>query len=348
MKNKKIRLTKISSIVRRLHLPYEVEISPVITPCEGGVIVVEALDHAGKNNVFELSSGRIGKLIKGDIIPAVLGKRRALREYSCDIPHSLKPGDELYFSCESGLVGEINGVNENWGTPMKVKVLGSLKKGKKFLNIKDYGLKKTFSKKNSVPIIAVVGTCMDSGKTTIICKIAQYLRNKGVKISGAKLTGVAFMQDPFKMKDSGIDPVVDFVDAGLPSTCGNSEEVLQAVFSIIGEVNKSHPDVIIAEFGDGLIGEYHVSNILKNEWFKKQVKVLIVAANDLVAAWGAKQFVQSLGLDVDLFSGPAVNIHTGIKFIENHLNTPAESNLHAVPKTIQVIERKLKKSITKL
>ena len=53
-----------------------------IVPEEGAVLVVEALEDEGKNHLFEFTSGRVGDLVEGDILPVVLGKRRALREYS--------------------------------------------------------------------------------------------------------------------------------------------------------------------------------------------------------------------------------------------------------------------------
>src|SRR3989344_8355339 len=207
----KIKFKKIPSILKKVTLPQEVEIGNSITPQEGLVIVVEALIDEGKNNILEVTTGRLGKLVKGDVVPAVLGKRRALKEYAGDIPTKLKPGDELYWLCESGLVGEIKGVNERWGVPMKVKVLGTLLHDGETLNIKNYAIPWQKDLKKSAPIVAVLATCMDSGKTTLICKLAQHFRNNGLNVMGTKLTGVAFMQDPFKMKDHGIDLVMDFV-----------------------------------------------------------------------------------------------------------------------------------------
>src|SRR5215469_14237272 len=91
------QLTKIPSALRKLDLSSVVEVSEHITPEEGAIILVEALADSGKNNLLEYTSGRIGFLVEGDIIPAVLGKRRALREYSGDIPSQLASGDILYF-----------------------------------------------------------------------------------------------------------------------------------------------------------------------------------------------------------------------------------------------------------
>lgn len=335
---KKVKFTKLPSIVKNLNLSYEEELSKVITPEEGGVIAVEALNHEGKFNVFEHISGRLGKLFQKDIIPGVLGQRKALKEYSGKIPNTINLGDELYLLCESGLIGEIQGLNEAWGQPMKVKVIGSVLKNGKQMNIKDFNLDSKEILKESAPIIAVAGTSMDCGKTTMICKIAEYFKNNGHKIAGAKLTGVGFMGDPLKMIDAGIYPVVDFVDAGLPSTCGGTKKAVNAAISIIKKVNKSKPHVIVVEFGDGIIGEYNVSKILENEWFKKQIKVLIVSAQDLTGVWGAKQIINSLGLRIDLITGPVANNLTGVHYIEKNINIPAESNLHEIPKTLAVIK----------
>jgi len=338
----KAKLKKIPSILRKVSLPSEIEIGETIDPKEGLAIVVEALDHSGKNNVLEVTTGRLGKLVKGDIVPAVLGKRRALREYAGDIPTKLKPGDELYWLCESGLVGEIQGVNENWGIPMKVKVLGCLLKDGKSVNIKDTAIpwKKELGK--SAPIVAVLATCMDSGKTTLICKVAEYFKNNGLKIAAAKLTGVAFMQDPFKMKDHGIDLVMDFVDAGLPSTCGDQNAAVAAACGVITEINKSKPDLILVEFGDGIIGEYNVQSIITHPSFKQHIIMTVVAANDLMAAWGAKAKMEEVGLPIDLLTGQVVNSQTGIAFTEKNFGITAESNQHAISKTIAILEQKLK------
>ncbi len=338
----KVKFSKVPSILRKVTPLEEVEMSDVITPDEGLAIVVEALDHSGKNNVLEVTSGRLGKLVKGDIVPAVLGKRRALREYAGDIPAKLKPGDELYWLCESGLVGGIQGINEHWGVPMKVKVLGALLEEGKTVNIKHYAIPWKKELEKSAPIVAVLATCMDSGKTTLICKIAEHFKNNGLKIAAAKLTGVAFMQDPFKMKDNGIGNVLDFVDAGLPSTCGKSEDAVSAACGIITEINKKNPDLILVEFGDGIIGEYNVQSIITHPSFKKHIIMTVVAANDLMAAWGAKKKLEDLGLQIDLLTGPVVNSQTGVEFVEKNFGITAESNQHSTPKTIAILEQKLK------
>lgn len=338
----KIKFDKIPSLLKNVPLSNESELQETIKPDEGLVIAVQALDSEAKNNILETIDGRLGKLVTGDIVPAVLGKRRALKEYAGDIPSTLAVGNELYWLCESGLVGEIKGINERWGVPLKVTVLGALIKNGKTINIKDFAISWKKDVIKSVPIIAVLATCMDSGKTTLICKLADHFHHNGLKVAGAKLTGVAFMQDPFKMKDAGIGTVMDFVDAGLSSTCGKPDDAIAAACGVIAEINKTHPDLILAEFGDGLIGEYNVASILTHPSLKKHIIMTIVAANDLVSAWGAKLKMEEFGLPVDVFTGPVVNSQTGVEFIEKNFGVPAESNQHSIPKTISILETKMK------
>ncbi len=335
------QLTKIPSALRKLDLSSAVEVSEHITPEEGAIVLVEALTDSGKNNLLEYTSGRIGFLVEGDIIPAVLGKRRALREYSGDIPAQLATGDILYFLCESGVIGEIKGINEQWGLPMQVKVLGSIVSNGKQLNMKDVAVPRRQALEQSAPIIGVVGTCMNIGKTTAICKLIKHFKSQGLKVAGVKLSGVASTQDLDKISDAGASPVLGFMDAGLPSTCNDATEVVEVALGILHEVNQSQPDLIIAEFGDGILGEYNVGQIISSPEIQQHVCAFLVAAADFVAAYGAKEIMQQYGVEVTLITGPAVNNDTGVHYVERNFNIPAESNQHAMPKTISLVESNL-------
>jgi hypothetical protein len=252
-------------------------------------------------------------------------------------------GDILYYLCESGVVGEIKGINEQWGVPIQVRVLGSVVVDGRQLNMKDVAFPRRRSLASSAPIIGVVGTCMNIGKTTAICKMIKHFKAQGLKVAGVKLSGVASTQDLDKIRDAGAYPVYGFMDGGLPSTCGDPDEALEVALGIIEAANASRPDLIIAEFGDGILGEYHVGHILSSPEIQQHICAFIVGAGDLVAAWGASQLMQRYGLEITVLTGPAVNNDTGVQFVEKHFGVPAESNQHAMPKAIHLIETKLAK-----
>src|SRR5260370_8106634 len=84
---------KIASVTQACGLSHELRIAPEI-PCEEGlVLVVEILNNKANYNTLELTSGRMAKIVRGDVVVGALGHRKALFGYSGHIPATLKPGD---------------------------------------------------------------------------------------------------------------------------------------------------------------------------------------------------------------------------------------------------------------
>lgn len=344
MKNiKTVEITKIPSVFKNVSFPKTVSLSQTILPKEGSIIMVEAGNHEGKLNTLDFVSGRLGMLWQWDKIPAVFGYRKATTEFAGFVPEKVKPGDELYLLCESGIVGNISGVFESWGRPIKVKILGSiLDKQGNLMNLKDFSLpsvKKT--QKKSIPLIIFLGTRMDCGKTTMACKIAHNLTALGKKVSGVKVTGTAFTQDLMKLKDAGVFSMYDFVDMGIPSTCnGNSSQIVNSALQLIEKVKTENPDYVLVEFGDAVLGEYHVADILKNEDFKKQITTVILAGNDLAGIGGTKEILSQWGISVDIVTGPVVNSKIGVGLIAKYFQLQAESNQYEISKTMEIVKKK--------
>src|SRR6266702_981003 len=86
---------KIASVTQACGLSREIRIATEI-PCEEGVVVVvEILNSKSTYNTLELTSGRMAKVSRGDIVVGALGHRKALFGYSGHIPETLKPGDVI-------------------------------------------------------------------------------------------------------------------------------------------------------------------------------------------------------------------------------------------------------------
>lgn len=340
-----IKLTKIPSVFRpssAIAFPSEVEIDPNIDCREGAVIVARALTEHNVTNMLELQTGRIATLVEGDIIPGVLGKRRASREFSGDIPTSLQVGDKVHLLSESGVFGELVSYNPAWGEAMQLEVLGSVVHAGKPLNLRAAGISWQNNLPKSVPLIAVLATAMSSGKTTSSCQIAKHFTAKGFNVAYGKLTGVAYQGDPYKVADFGAKTVMNFVDGGLPSTCGEPESVSQMALGVLTALNQTNPDFIIVEFGASILGEYNVSHLLKEADIKQHIQATVLAANDKISAWGAQRLLQELDIPISLITGPVVNNGTEADFIEQSLGIPAESNLNAdMPKLMAILEQVL-------
>ena len=249
--------------------------------------------------------------------------------------------------CESGVVGSISGVFEAWGRPMKVKVLGGvIDKNGRNMNLKDFALREDKITQKNIPVIVFLATRMDSGKTHMACKIIHELKAWGKKVSFVKLTGVAFTQDLMKVKDSGAFKVLDFVDMGLPSTCnGNAGAIVSSALKLLSLASVGNPDFIAVEFGDGVLGEYHVADILQNKDFSQKIEAVVLAANDFAGIKGTVDILNGWGLKVDIVTGPIANSKIGVELIGKYFGLDAESNQHDIPKTIFKLKKLLEARI---
>ncbi len=69
------------------------------------VVVVEVLTNKANYNTLELTSGRMAKVGKGDVVIGALGHRKALFGYSGHVPTSVKPGDIIQMLNIGGVLG---------------------------------------------------------------------------------------------------------------------------------------------------------------------------------------------------------------------------------------------------
>ena len=84
---------KVASVTQACGLSNEVRIATDNIPSEEGVVVVvEVLTNKSTYNTLELTSGRMAKVVKGDIVVGALGHRKALFGYSGHVPPSLQAG----------------------------------------------------------------------------------------------------------------------------------------------------------------------------------------------------------------------------------------------------------------
>ena len=87
MQMKSVVVDKIGSIAQACGLGHELRVATTDIPCEEGVVlVVEVLTNKSTYNQLELTSGRMAKVSKGDVIVGALGHRQALFGYSGHIP----------------------------------------------------------------------------------------------------------------------------------------------------------------------------------------------------------------------------------------------------------------------
>jgi len=321
---------KIASVALAADLGQEIRVSEEI-PCEEGVLIaVEVQNNKSRYNTIELTSGRMAEVKKGDVVVGALGHRKALFGYSGHLPTALKPGDTVQLLNLGGVIGICDSINPSHGEPFSCKVLGCVldfpylgqrvgvpaRVSNEPLNL-DVPLET-----HGVPVVAIAGTCMNSGKTAAACAIVSRFRHNGVVVDAFKSTGVALRRDILAMEDSGARHVAMFSDFGICATTSKNAPALTR--SLLNELADEKPDAIVFELGDGLLGAYGVEAILRDKEICNSITAMVLCANDPVGAWGgAKLLREEFGIEPTVISGPATDNQVGIDIIRERSNVAA-------------------------
>jgi hypothetical protein len=343
----RITLDKIASAAKNAPITTDAFISPDVVARPGYVVAVRILTDKAVYNQLENVDGRMTRLKPGDLVAGVLGRRRALRGYVGDVPAALKPGDTLNVLNLGGVLGRCTSYAPDVGKPFEAELLGAVLHfpylGQRVglpANIADHGLPEGAAPPEPAPVVAVVGTCMDAGKTVAACEIIHGLTRRGLRVAAAKLTGVALQRDVLGMRDHGAVETLSFVDAGLPST--GPDTSADAARRILYRLGRSRPDVIVLELGDGLLGEYGVQAILADEDIAGQLRMVVLAATDPVGAWGGVKLLQSeYGLSAGVVTGPATDNEVGSAYVESMLGVPTANALTTPERLVELVAREI-------
>jgi hypothetical protein len=291
----------------------------------GQVLVVRALEEKRIYDQVELTTGRMAHVGMGDVLVGALGRRDALRGFVGRVPEHIKAGDTIHLLNLGGVLGEAVSENRDVGHSLRVEVLGMVTRDNKGVNLADATIAVNDSDTPVPPLIVVSGTCMNSGKTFAACEIIARLTQRGYAVGAAKLTGVAAVRDPLNMQDHGALCVLTFQDCGLPSTAGmeNLAPTAKRILRALEREAGTELDVIVVEMGDGIIGRYGVESILRDPEFKSWIRAHVLAANDLVAAWGGARWMEENDLSLDVIVGPATDNQVGMSYVRDELGIGA-------------------------
>lgn len=327
---KSVLVDKIASVAQHSELGHELRLAADI-PCEEGVLIaVRVLNNKTRYNQLELTSGRMATVNQGDVVVGALGHRKALRGYSGHLPTKLKPGDSIQLLNIGGVLGVCDSANPDVGPPFDCEVLGTVlhfpylgerigipaRAGSASLD-SDIVLNT-----KGVPVVAMAGTCMDSGKTAASCAIVGRLRHLGLQVSACKATGVSLRRDILAMEDAGASETMIFSDLGIVTTTAENGPALTK--SLLNSLVSSKPDVIVLELGDGLIGSYGVEAILSDASIRDAMTAVVLCANDPVSAWGGARILrEQFDIEPAVVTGPATDNAVGVDQIVERMSLAA-------------------------
>jgi len=270
-----------------------------------GDLVLVRIDRLGQHRRLHLPDGRRQNLFGGELAVVAYADRYAPRQFEAIVPIDLSP---CHLVASGGVAAEVVSAHDRVrrsATAVTPLGLVAREPGGDVLNLADFALEAPGapSFETAPPVIAVLGTAMNSGKTTVAAHLARGLRRAGIQAGFAKVTGTGAAGDPFLLRDAGAQPVLDFSDAGHASTYRvSTAAIVDIVDTLIGHLAAAATDVILLEVADGCL-QPETTELMRHPAFRARVDgVLFAAADAMGAAYGA-DWIQRAGYDLLAISG---------------------------------------------
>lgn len=267
----------------------------------------------GKHNQLyecETKTGRMARMVRGDLLVGALGRRAATLEGVGDW-RAASDTRELEALTSAGLLGRTTSVSPMLPQLMTMEYLGHATRDGNKVGMGDF-ITPAEPRKLDIPVILLIGTSMSSGKTTAGQIIIRALKYMGLHVVAAKLTGAARYRDILTFRDAGARSVVDFVDAGLPSTVCSERRYRKALELMLSNIAATEADVLVAEAGASPLEPYNGATVV--EYLSDLTRFTVLCASDPYAVLGV-QTAYGNGLRADLVSGPAANTTAATRLV---------------------------------
>jgi len=313
------------------HVPPEAMVGivqPVHKPEVGQLVVAEVL-KLGKNESLEDRTGLSGRIFVGDRIVGAFGNRYATHQFEGYIPS--RPSSHCDLLSVGGVCGKVASRHNAVRPPTRLRVLGLVSdEHGQILNTSRFGFTPISDETPAVrdstsEVIVVVGSSMDSGKTTVAGMLVRSLSRAGFRVAATKLTGTAASKDCRFYQSCGADPVLDFIDAGYPSTyLLDPHQIAHLQQVILSRLQATRPDYIVIEIADGIF-QREPRLLLTDPTFRAQIDHVIFTAGDSLATESGVRHLVQYGLPLRAVSGLLTRSPLGMREAEEVTGVPCLS-----------------------
>ncbi len=299
-------VTRISDLQ---HGEFDVQPLPRSQWADADYIAVEVTGSPSALYRLELRSGRLIEVMEGTLFVGALGKREATLEAVGDWEAVADDGC-MHALTGAGLMGKATSVATSLPKLMSVSYRGHVMRDGDKLTM-DQFVSPVADHAFDTPTILLVGTSMSAGKTTSGRIIIHELKRHGLRVAGAKLTGAGRYRDVLSFQDAGADAIIDFVDAGLPSTVVSPERFQRGMAYMLNRISETNADVLVAEAGASPLEPYNGEAAVAI--LGERVCCTVLCASDPYAVVGVQQAFQ---IRPDIVTGPATNTEAGVALVE--------------------------------
>ncbi len=292
--------TKMAFTTRRVHGADLRAIETDIAEPAPGDLVLARVEKIGQHTGLQLQNGRRAELHAGDEIIVAFGERYAPDQFEADI--GVENG-RCHLIAAGGLAGRVLCRHDRMSAPTELRPLGLVTdRDGRTVNLRDYALAPV-SYVGGIPVLAVLGTSMNAGKTTTAASLVRGLSLAGMRVGAAKVTGTGAGGDVWSFTDAGAHKVLDFTDAGHASTYRvETAEVERIMQTVLGHLVHAGAEVIVMEVADGIF-QRETAALMRSQVFQSIIDGVVFAASDAISAVSGAGLIAESGLPVIGVSG---------------------------------------------
>lgn len=270
-----------------------------LRPKSGDLVLARVLD-LGHHKRIDLNTGRRAHVFEGDKLVLVYGDRYSPDQFESEVPGDLGP---CHIAAAGGLASQVLSKRVGMADPTVIEPIGLVADANgDVLNTIDHGIR---ARKHSrtVPVIAVLGTSMNSGKTTTAASLIYGLKSAGFKVGATKVTGTGGGNDYYRLLDSGAHQMLDLTDAGFPSTYKLEPSAVERVMkTLINSLASAGSEVVVVEVADGVL-QGETAALLQSDAFRESVSGVLFASRDALGAVAGIRQMEHLSLPLLGVSG---------------------------------------------
>ncbi len=300
--HERLECAKFGFVTRRVAVgQIETLVVGSLTPRPGDLLLarVEKVGHHGR---IQTPSGRRSQLFAGDEVVVCYGNRYAPNQFEALIPPDLGP---CHLVAGGGVAAEVISAHSRMRSATRLRPVGLLGDAdNRRLNIADFGLPAPRATANpAIPVIAVVGTSMDAGKTTAVSHLVKGAARAGMCVGAGKATGTGAGNDVWAMEDAGAHHVLDFTDFGHASTYRVSVPEVESILQkMVIHLQQARADIVIIEIADGLL-QQETAALLQSATFSSLVRGVVFCAGDAMGAEAGIDWLEQRGIPALAVSG---------------------------------------------
>ena len=292
-----------------------------------GQLLLARITRLGLHGRLQLPNGRRTQLFRDDEVVLAYGARYAPDQYEARVPLDL---GACHLIAAGGLAGQALSWPRRVREPTQILPIGLLGDHEgRALNLAEFALGRAeASSSGPVPVVAVVGTAMNAGKTTAAASLIRGATRAGLRVGAAKVTGTGAGNDYWMFVDAGAATVFDFTDCGFASTYLVGGATVERIFAqLVCHLQAKTHDLIVLEVADGLF-QTETATLLRSPLFQNLVDGVVFCAGDALGASGGVDWLEQRGLPVLGVSGTLTAVPLAAREAAANTDLPVWTRSH--------------------